>query len=147
MKSLLVNSVWTKLKKNSSATSCFLILGYVSLILIPLDSSFEVLFEIVEELSFVDKIFGTIKYLFVCGVTGAFLSIPIVTFIFRDTPNEEVNDSSTNEESVNGFVSRNLKYILVVQLGLGIVGLELFGVLVFGETTLFELLSLYFIES
>ena len=102
------------------------------------------MFEIVEELTFVDKIFGTIKYLFACWVTGAFLSIQIVTFIFRDTPNEEVNDSSANEESINEFVSRNLKCILVVQLGLGIVGLELFGVLVFGETTLLELLSLYF---
>jgi hypothetical protein len=65
-------------------------------------------------------------------------------FFFRDSSNEEVNDTLMNQESVNEFVSRNLKYILPVQVGLGIVGFELFGVFVFDETTLIELLGLFF---
>ena len=101
------------------------------------------MFEIVEELSLLDKLFGTFKYIIASWITGAFLSIPIVTFIFRDSPENEKNSVSENKESVHDFVRKNLKFIIPVQLALGILGLELFGILVFGHATLIELLGLF----
>ena len=101
------------------------------------------MFEIVEELSLLDKLLGTFKYIIASWVTGAFLSIPIVTLIFRDSPENEENSVSENKESVHDFVRKNLKFIIPVQLALGVLGLELFGILVFGRATLIELLGLF----
>ena len=63
------------------------------------------MFEIVEELSLLDKLFGTFKYIIASWVTGAFLSIPIVSLIFRDSPEKEENSVSENKESVHDFLS------------------------------------------
>ena len=41
------------------------------------------------------------------------------------------------------FFRKNLKFIIPVQLALGVLGLELFGILVFGHATLIELLGLF----
>ena len=101
------------------------------------------MFEIIEELLLLDKLFGTFKYIIASWVTGAFLSIPIVSLIFRDSPEKEENSVSVNKESVHDFIRKNLKFIIQVQLALGVLGLELFGILVFGHTTLIELLGLF----
>ena len=101
------------------------------------------MFEIVEELSLLDKLFGTFKYIIASWFTGAFLSIPIVSLIFRDSPENKENSVSENKESVHDFVRNNLKVIIPVQLTLGVLGLELFGILVFGHATLTELLILF----
>ena len=66
-----------------------------------------------------------------------------MTLIFRDSPENEENSVSENKESVHDFVRKNLKFIITVQLALGVLGLELFGILVFGHATLIELLGLF----
>ncbi|MFL2748661.1 MAG: hypothetical protein ACJ0DI_04090 [bacterium] len=74
--------------------------------------------EIVEELSLLDKLFGTFKYIIASWVTGAFLSIPIVTLIFRDSPENEENSVSENKESVHDFVRKNLKFIITSSISI-----------------------------
>ena len=69
------------------------------------------MFEIVEELSLLDKLFGTFKYIIASWVTGAFLSIPIVTLIFRDSPENEENSVSENKESVHDFVNTKTSFL------------------------------------
>ena len=70
------------------------------------------------------------------------LKIYLLVYLVRKVSEKSCN-SLFFPSFLHDFVRKNLKFIIPVQLALGVLGLELFGILVFGHATLIELLGLF----